>query len=48
MSSKAPVTQAIRVLREHKVDYTEHLYKYEEKAAPRCRRGSWASTSTRW
>ncbi|QEL56775.1 Cys-tRNA(Pro) deacylase [Chromobacterium paludis] len=28
---KAPVTQAIRVLREHKVDYTEHLYKYEEK-----------------
>ncbi|AAQ58467.1 Cys-tRNA(Pro) deacylase [Chromobacterium violaceum] len=31
MSSKAPVTQAIRVLREHKVDYTEHLYKYEEK-----------------
>ncbi|MBX9266379.1 Cys-tRNA(Pro) deacylase [Chromobacterium violaceum] len=31
MSSKVPVTQAIRVLREHKVDYTEHLYKYEEK-----------------
>ncbi|OQS11220.1 aminoacyl-tRNA deacylase [Chromobacterium violaceum] len=31
MPSKAPVTQAIRVLREHKVDYTEHLYKYEEK-----------------
>ena len=31
MSSKAPVTQAVRVLREHKVDYTEHLYKYEEK-----------------
>ncbi|SUX54476.1 Cys-tRNA(Pro) deacylase [Chromobacterium vaccinii] len=31
MSSKAPVTQAIRVLREHKVDYTEHLYKYEDK-----------------
>ncbi|MBM2885364.1 aminoacyl-tRNA deacylase [Chromobacterium amazonense] len=28
---KAPVTQAIRVLREHKVDYSEHLYKYEEK-----------------
>ena len=31
MSSKAPVTQAVRVLREHKVDYTEHLYKYEDK-----------------
>ena len=28
---KSPVTQAIRVLREHKVDYTEHLYKYEER-----------------
>ncbi|AVG14742.1 MULTISPECIES: Cys-tRNA(Pro) deacylase [Chromobacteriaceae] len=31
MSGKAPVTQAVRVLREHKVDYTEHLYKYEDK-----------------
>lgn len=31
MSSKAPVTQAVRALREHKVDYTEHLYKYEDK-----------------
>ncbi|OWY37417.1 aminoacyl-tRNA deacylase [Xenophilus sp. AP218F] len=28
---KAPVTQAIRALREHKVDYSEHLYKYEDK-----------------
>lgn len=28
---KAPVTQAIRVLREHQVSYSEHLYKYEEK-----------------
>ena len=28
---KTPVTQAIRVLREHKVDYSEHLYKYEDK-----------------
>jgi Cys-tRNA(Pro) deacylase len=28
--SKAPVTQAIRVLREHQVDFSEHLYKYEE------------------
>lgn len=29
--SKTPVTQAIRVLREHKVAYTEHLYKYEDR-----------------
>lgn len=29
--SKAPVTQAIRVLREHQVDFSEHLYKYEER-----------------
>ncbi|TDR80745.1 Cys-tRNA(Pro) deacylase [Paludibacterium purpuratum] len=29
--SKAPVTQAIRVLREHQVTFTEHLYKYEER-----------------
>jgi Cys-tRNA(Pro) deacylase len=28
---KTPVTQAIRVLREHKVEYSEHLYKYEDK-----------------
>ncbi|OHX12651.1 aminoacyl-tRNA deacylase [Chromobacterium sphagni] len=28
---KAPVTQAIRVLREQQVSYSEHLYKYEEK-----------------
>ena len=28
---KAPVTQAVRMLREHKVDYSEHLYKYEER-----------------
>ncbi|WP_255989655.1 Cys-tRNA(Pro) deacylase [Chitinolyticbacter albus] len=31
MSEKAPVTAAIRVLRQHKVPYTEHLYDYEEK-----------------
>ncbi|QLG87975.1 Cys-tRNA(Pro) deacylase [Chitinibacter bivalviorum] len=31
MSEKAPVTQAIRVLRQHKIDFTEHLYAYEEK-----------------
>ncbi|BEV73133.1 MULTISPECIES: Cys-tRNA(Pro) deacylase [unclassified Paludibacterium] len=29
--SKAPVTQAIRMLREHKVEYSEHLYKYEDR-----------------
>ncbi|MBV8047250.1 MAG: Cys-tRNA(Pro) deacylase [Paludibacterium sp.] len=29
--SKAPVTQAIRVLREHQVAFSEHLYKYEER-----------------
>jgi Cys-tRNA(Pro) deacylase len=28
---KAPVTAAVRVLREHEVSYEEHLYKYEEK-----------------
>ncbi|HSC79663.1 MAG TPA: Cys-tRNA(Pro) deacylase [Chitinolyticbacter sp.] len=31
MSEKAPVTAAIRVLRQHQVPYTEHLYDYEEK-----------------
>jgi len=29
--SKIPVTQAVRMLREHKVDYSEHLYKYEDR-----------------
>lgn len=33
--SKTPVTQAIRVLREHKVDFSEHLYKYEDKGGTR-------------
>ncbi|MFC3531725.1 Cys-tRNA(Pro) deacylase [Vogesella facilis] len=28
---KTPVTQAVRVLREQQVDYSEHLYKYEER-----------------
>ncbi|PHV09588.1 Cys-tRNA(Pro) deacylase [Chitinimonas sp. BJB300] len=28
---KSPVTPAIRVLRQHKIDYTEHLYEYVEK-----------------
>ncbi|GGP24520.1 Cys-tRNA(Pro) deacylase [Silvimonas amylolytica] len=31
MSEKAPVTAAIRVLRQHKAVFTEHLYEYEEK-----------------
>ncbi len=28
---KIPITQAIRVLRDHKVDFAPHFYKYEEK-----------------
>jgi len=31
MSEKIPVTAAIRVLRQHKVAFGEHLYNYEEK-----------------
>lgn len=31
MSEKAPVTPAVRLLREKKVEYTEHLYEYEER-----------------
>lgn len=31
MSDKTPVTPAIRVLRQNKVLFTEHLYVYEEK-----------------
>ena len=31
MSEKFPVTTAIRVLRQHKVAFSEHLYDYEEK-----------------
>lgn len=31
MSDKFPVTPAIRVLRQYKLAYTEHLYAYEEK-----------------
>lgn len=31
MSEKTPVTPAIRVLRQYKVTYSEHLYAYEEK-----------------
>jgi Cys-tRNA(Pro) deacylase len=33
--SKAPVTQAIRMLREHTVEYSEHPYKYEDKGGTR-------------
>lgn len=33
--SKAPVTQAVRVLREHRVAYSEHLYDYEDKGGTR-------------
>ncbi|MGQ5523451.1 Cys-tRNA(Pro) deacylase [Chitinimonas sp. PSY-7] len=29
--AKAPVTPAVRVLRQHKIAYTEHLYEYVEK-----------------
>ncbi|MEN3110264.1 Cys-tRNA(Pro) deacylase [Uliginosibacterium paludis] len=29
--SKTPVTAAIRVLRQHKAEFTDHLYDYEEK-----------------
>ena len=35
MSPKAPVTQAIRTLRQHKVAWTDHLYDYEEKGGTR-------------
>lgn len=35
MSSKAPVTQAVRVLRQHQVSFTDHLYDYEEKGGTR-------------
>lgn len=28
---KIPITQAIRILRDFKVDFTPHFYKYEEK-----------------
>ena len=31
MSEKAPVTPAVRLLRDRKVEYTEHLYEYEER-----------------
>jgi len=33
--SKAPVTQAIRQLRQHEVNFSEHLYKYEDKGGTR-------------
>ena len=33
--SKAPSTNATRLLREHGVAYTEHLYRYEERGGTR-------------
>jgi Cys-tRNA(Pro) deacylase len=33
--SKAPSTQATRFLREQKIPYTEHLYRYEERGGTR-------------
>ena len=35
MAAKPPVTQAIRVLRQHDVQWTDHLYAYEEKGGTR-------------
>ena len=35
MSQKPPVTAAIRVLRAHKVAFSDHLYDYEEKGGTR-------------
>jgi len=32
---KLPVTQAVRMLREHQVDFSGHLYKYEDKGGTR-------------
>ncbi|WP_028534689.1 Cys-tRNA(Pro) deacylase [Paludibacterium yongneupense] len=32
---KSPTTQAVRVLREHAVDYTAHSYKYEAQGGTR-------------
>ncbi len=31
MKDKLPATNAVRVLREHKVDFTHHPYEYEER-----------------
>ena len=35
MAAKPPVTQAIRVLRQHDGQWTDHLYAYEEKGGTR-------------
>lgn len=32
MSEKFPVTPAIRLLRQHKAMFSEHLYAYEDKS----------------
>ncbi|HSD37617.1 MAG TPA: Cys-tRNA(Pro) deacylase [Rhodocyclaceae bacterium] len=31
MADKTPVTAAVRLLRQHKASFTDHLYEYEEK-----------------
>ncbi|MEC5385249.1 Cys-tRNA(Pro) deacylase [Uliginosibacterium sp. H3] len=31
MADKTPVTAAVRLLRQHKADFSDHLYDYEEK-----------------
>jgi Cys-tRNA(Pro) deacylase len=35
MATDYPVTMAIRVLRQHKVDFSPHLYDYEERGGTR-------------
>ena len=35
MATDYPVTMAIRVLRQHKVEFTPHLYTYEERGGTR-------------
>ena len=42
-----PITPAIRVLREHQVEFTPHVFEYVEKAARNIRRMFWALTSIR-
>jgi Cys-tRNA(Pro) deacylase len=35
MATSYPVTMAVRVLRQHKVEFTPHLYAYEERGGTR-------------
>lgn len=39
MAERAPVTAAVRFLREHGVAYTEHFYRYEEHGGTRVSAG---------